>query len=282
MHEYVNGKRASFAKNILFHWIWKVLLKCSICFSVLLRWYAFPNFCMQISRSLAYDVRISSKASATAARSHYLLCDVLGILGKKCQANGGGQWYEPGAFQDTETLINPRFWDQNKLYARGKVSNIIACFQNSETNHLPKSPSGRDCFSPHLWATWSIPLIFFTKVPVPNDETLTKCISIHLWLPKKFSTGACPKIPIPYVVPVRYHHNAIVEAPAACLCYTWMKFEVVCLSRLTILSSCGNSILLQWLLTFVDKCSKSRQRKPHGCLEWCGQVQESAPGKRYR
>ena len=31
------------------------------------RWYAFPNFCTQISRPLAYGVRTSSKASVTAA-----------------------------------------------------------------------------------------------------------------------------------------------------------------------------------------------------------------------
>ena len=44
----------------------KVLLKCAIGFSICFRWYAFPNFCTQISRPLAYGVRISSKASATA------------------------------------------------------------------------------------------------------------------------------------------------------------------------------------------------------------------------
>ena len=44
----------------------KVLLKCVISFSISLRCYAFPSFCTQISRPLAYSVRISSKASATA------------------------------------------------------------------------------------------------------------------------------------------------------------------------------------------------------------------------
>ena len=44
-----------------------VLLKCVIRFSISCRWYAFPNFCTQISRPLAYGVRVSSKASATAA-----------------------------------------------------------------------------------------------------------------------------------------------------------------------------------------------------------------------
>ena len=34
--------------------------------SLSFRWYAFPNFCLQISRPLAYGVRITSKASATA------------------------------------------------------------------------------------------------------------------------------------------------------------------------------------------------------------------------
>ena len=56
----VKGKRASFTKNIL------VVLKCGIRFSISFRWYAFPNFRTQISRPLAYSVRISSKASATA------------------------------------------------------------------------------------------------------------------------------------------------------------------------------------------------------------------------
>ena len=44
----------------------KVLLKSGIRFSISFRWYAFQNFCTQISRPLAYGVRISSKASATA------------------------------------------------------------------------------------------------------------------------------------------------------------------------------------------------------------------------
>ena len=35
-------------------------------FPIYFRWYAFPNFCMQISRSLAYGVHVSSNASATA------------------------------------------------------------------------------------------------------------------------------------------------------------------------------------------------------------------------
>ena len=64
--EYVKGNHASFAKNILFRWIWKMLLKCGIHFSISFRWYAFPNFCAPISRPLVYRVRISSKASATA------------------------------------------------------------------------------------------------------------------------------------------------------------------------------------------------------------------------
>ena len=42
-------------------------MKCSIRFSISFWWYAFPNFCMHISRPLAYSVCISSKlASATA------------------------------------------------------------------------------------------------------------------------------------------------------------------------------------------------------------------------
>ena len=65
IREYVEVKHASFAKNILFRW--KVLFKCVIRFSLSFRWYAFSNFCTQISRPLAHGVRISSKASATAA-----------------------------------------------------------------------------------------------------------------------------------------------------------------------------------------------------------------------
>ena len=61
------GKCTSFAKNVLFRWIWKVLLKCSIHFSISFHWYAFPNLCTQISLPLAYDLRISSKDSTTAA-----------------------------------------------------------------------------------------------------------------------------------------------------------------------------------------------------------------------
>ena len=46
----------------------KVLLKCGIRFSISFRWYAFPIFCTQVSRPLAYGVRISSKSSATAVQ----------------------------------------------------------------------------------------------------------------------------------------------------------------------------------------------------------------------
>ena len=66
IREYLKGKRASFAKNILFRWIWKVLLKCVICLSISFRWYALPNFRTQISRPLAYGVCISSKATAVS------------------------------------------------------------------------------------------------------------------------------------------------------------------------------------------------------------------------
>ena len=44
----------------------KVQWKSGIRFSISFRWYAFPNFCTQISRPLAYGVRIFSKVSATA------------------------------------------------------------------------------------------------------------------------------------------------------------------------------------------------------------------------
>ena len=47
----------------------KVLLQCVIRFSISFRWHAFPKFCTQISRPLAYGVRISSRASATAVVS---------------------------------------------------------------------------------------------------------------------------------------------------------------------------------------------------------------------
>ena len=66
----VKGKRASFANISVFcSIVWllvKVLLECPIRFSTSNRWYAFPNFCTQISRPHAYGVHISSKASATA------------------------------------------------------------------------------------------------------------------------------------------------------------------------------------------------------------------------
>ena len=51
----------------------KVLLECVIRFSIYFRWYAFPNFCTQMSRPFAYVVRISSKASATAVVNPYAL-----------------------------------------------------------------------------------------------------------------------------------------------------------------------------------------------------------------
>ena len=56
-----------FSLNRLMNPMVDVLLKCVIRFSISFRWYAFPNFCTQISRPLAYGVRTSSKASATAA-----------------------------------------------------------------------------------------------------------------------------------------------------------------------------------------------------------------------
>ena len=65
----VKGKRASFANNVWFHWMMnpvvKVLFNCVICFSISFCWYAFPNFRTQISRPLAYGVRISLQAGAT-------------------------------------------------------------------------------------------------------------------------------------------------------------------------------------------------------------------------
>ena len=69
----MKGKRRSFANNVLFRWIvwwtrrWRCFWnQCVIRVSISFRWSAFPSFCSQISRLLAYGVRISSKASATA------------------------------------------------------------------------------------------------------------------------------------------------------------------------------------------------------------------------
>ena len=81
LREYVKRKRALLVKNIIFRWIiwwtyWvKVLFMCGIRFSISFHWYAFLNFCTQVSHPLAYGVRISSKASAAAdysTNSHYL------------------------------------------------------------------------------------------------------------------------------------------------------------------------------------------------------------------
>ena len=54
-----------FLLNRLTNLVVKVHLKCVICFSISFRWYAVPNFRMQISRPPAYAVHISSKASVT-------------------------------------------------------------------------------------------------------------------------------------------------------------------------------------------------------------------------
>ena len=68
----VKGKHALFVNSILFSWnclmnlVVKVLLKCVIHFFISFPWYAFPNFCTQISRPLAYSAHISSKAGGTA------------------------------------------------------------------------------------------------------------------------------------------------------------------------------------------------------------------------
>ena len=51
----------------------RVLLKCVIRCSISFRWYAFPNFCTQTSRPLAYGVRISPKASATAGQRYVVI-----------------------------------------------------------------------------------------------------------------------------------------------------------------------------------------------------------------
>ena len=47
--------------NCLMNLVVKVLLKCGIRLSISFHWYTFPKFCMQISRPLAYCVRISWK-----------------------------------------------------------------------------------------------------------------------------------------------------------------------------------------------------------------------------
>ena len=70
----LKGKRASFAKNISLpsmNLVIKVLLKYVISLSISFRWYAVPNFCTQICRPVAYGVRTSSKASATAAHREF-------------------------------------------------------------------------------------------------------------------------------------------------------------------------------------------------------------------
>ena len=59
--------------NRLMNPLEKVLLKCMICVSISFRWYAFLNFCAQISCPLAYGVRIPSKATMTADHSTVLL-----------------------------------------------------------------------------------------------------------------------------------------------------------------------------------------------------------------
>ena len=56
--------------NRLMNLVVKVLLTSGIRFSISFRWYAYLNFCTQISRPLAYGVRISSKGSVTAAPTH--------------------------------------------------------------------------------------------------------------------------------------------------------------------------------------------------------------------
>ena len=67
---YAWGKRSRkvhfISLNRLMNPVIKALLKCFIRFSISFHWYAFPHFCTQFSRPLAYDVRISSKARATA------------------------------------------------------------------------------------------------------------------------------------------------------------------------------------------------------------------------
>ena len=68
-HEYcernariVCEQHLSILLRIVYWFMEKVLLKLEP--FVLFYWYTFPNFCTQISRPLAYSVRISSKASA--------------------------------------------------------------------------------------------------------------------------------------------------------------------------------------------------------------------------
>ena len=49
----------------------------------------------------------------------------------------------------------------------------------------PRREESGGTWAPHFWATWSIPLIFLTNVPIPEDETLTK-------------TWHCPRTPLAY------------------------------------------------------------------------------------
>ena len=59
--------------NRLMDSVVKVLLECVNRFSISFRWYAFPNFCTQIFRPLAYGVRIPLKVGATIASRTFRL-----------------------------------------------------------------------------------------------------------------------------------------------------------------------------------------------------------------
>ena len=97
----VKGKRASFCEqhfillNRLMNPVDKVLFKCVIHFFISSRWYAFPNLCMQISRPLAYGVRISSKACTTAAHGVTVSYNLLNrkiMLIRRRKENGRKEW----------------------------------------------------------------------------------------------------------------------------------------------------------------------------------------------
>ena len=92
----------------------KVLLRCVIRFLVPFRWYAFPDFCLQISHPLVYGVRTSSKASATAdLLIWWRICASCGrysarywlVTGRKLQASDlYFPLHIPRAFQNIPTI----------------------------------------------------------------------------------------------------------------------------------------------------------------------------------
>ena len=71
----------------------KVLLECVNRFSISFRWYAFPNYCTQIFRPLAYGVRIPLKVSATTASRTFRLPPVPMSSIEQSIHRQGSAWY---------------------------------------------------------------------------------------------------------------------------------------------------------------------------------------------